>query len=49
MIKEVEDMFKRSDMNIDNHVCFKIESCPLWFWFTDGKLRIGMEVDVHSY
>ena len=49
MIKEVEELFKRSGMNVDNHVCFKIESCPLWFWFSDGELRIGTEVDMHSY
>ena len=44
MLNEVEKLFKRSEKKLDNHIVFKIESCPLYFWFTDNELRIGTEV-----
>lgn len=30
--------------NMDNHIVFKLEDNPLYFWFTDWKIIVGTEV-----
>lgn len=44
----VQQLFKENNQRLDNHIVFKILGCPLWFWYSDGDLRIGTVCKVYE-
>lgn len=44
--KAIKALFDRSGMVLGNHVVFKVAGFPMWFWYTDGELKVGVAIKI---
>lgn len=44
---QIKRLIESNGYTLDNHITFKLKDVPIWYTYTDGSLRMGLDVLVY--